>query len=405
MPDAARTESDSPPNPTAAGQPAGSSFLTPDLWRGLRWAAVGGYLVILLTWILVVGIPLDRIGLTLWILFGLAATCVGKGWRHFGRVLLDWLPFTGILIVYDYTRGLADTLGMPVHVMDAVHADMWLFGGTLPTVWLQEHFYDPSTVHWYDVVATIVYVSHFVVFPLVAAVLWLRNRARFRAWIYRVLALAVIGVSTYILYPLSPPWLTSEWGLIPEIDRISSRGWGELGLSSAGQVLSDGQALSNPVAAMPSLHAAYAALVALFFCASVRWWVRPILLLYPLAMGLTLVYSGEHYVIDALFGYLAAAVITLSAPLLRRLRERWRRRRAERRAETGSAGEPTEAAVDGVPAAGSEPRRAHAPVGEATSIPGDSTAAEAAEATDPEPAAELAGASREAPGREPPPAP
>ena len=37
-----------------------------------------------------------------------------------GLVLVDWLPFTLVLMAYDKTRGLADALGTPLHEADAV---------------------------------------------------------------------------------------------------------------------------------------------------------------------------------------------------------------------------------------------------------------------------------------------
>jgi membrane-associated phospholipid phosphatase len=75
---------------------------------------------------------------------------------------------------------------------------------------------------------------------------------------------------------------------------------------SISQVVDHGQGLSNPVAAMPSLHAAFTLLVALFLWRSARWWWRIALALYPLAMGFTLMYFGEHYAVDVLAGWLYA---------------------------------------------------------------------------------------------------
>ena len=54
---------------------------------------------------------------------------------------------------------------------------------------------------------------------------------------------------------------------------------------------------------MPSLHAAFALLFSLYLWRLVpRWW-RPLLALYPVAMTLALVYSGEHYLIDCVAGW------------------------------------------------------------------------------------------------------
>jgi membrane-associated phospholipid phosphatase len=69
-----------------------------------------------------------------------------------------------------------------------------------------------------------------------------------------------------------------------------------------------GAAYSNPVAAMPSLHAAIPMMLALFFWSRARWWLRAVLASYVLAMAVTLVYTGEHYVIDELLGWAYAAL-------------------------------------------------------------------------------------------------
>lgn len=56
----------------------------------------------------------------------------------------------------------------------------------------------------------------------------------------------------------APPWWASVHEFAPPIARISTRGWHALGLHGAGNLVTQGQALANPVAAMPSLHAAFA---------------------------------------------------------------------------------------------------------------------------------------------------
>jgi membrane-associated phospholipid phosphatase len=70
-----------------------------------------------------------------------------------------------------------------------------------------------------------------------------------------------------------------------------------------------GSQYANPVAAVPSLHAAYTLLITLFLWRWVRW-ARPLLAAYPVAMAFALVYTAEHYVVDILLGwaYALAAV-------------------------------------------------------------------------------------------------
>jgi membrane-associated phospholipid phosphatase len=107
------------------------------------------------------------------------------------------------------------------------------------------------------------------------------------------------------------------------VARLSLRGGQELGMHGAFSIVKLGQAAANPVAAMPSLHSAYAFMVVLFFARMVQKQYWPLLALYPLAMTFTLVYSGEHYVIDVLIGWTYVCVAFLIASLI----EHWWRGR------------------------------------------------------------------------------
>ena len=61
---------------------------------------------------------------------------------------------------------------------------------------------------------------------------------------------------------------------------------------------------TNAVAAMPSLHASFALITPLFFMQWVRRrWVKAVMLLFPVTMLTSLVYLGEHWVIDGLVGW------------------------------------------------------------------------------------------------------
>jgi membrane-associated phospholipid phosphatase len=289
----------------------------------LAWAACFGY------YLFTQGIPLDRWSQTLWILLFLFAAYIGKPWRTQARILLDWLPFVGFLYLYDLTRGIADKLGRPVHVTEPLAVEKWLFHGNVPTAWLQQHFYGgPDHIHWWDTLAALTYVSHFLVVWIVAAVLYARSRAEWVRWARRILMLSYAGLLTYILYPAAPPWYAAGQGLIPGAasGQFEFHGLNPLGLRFAGALVSQGQAQFNAVAALPSLHAAFTAMLTAYVWPRMRWWGRALMVLYTLAMATSLVYGGEHYVFDVLLGYLYVAVVLVTA-------NRWERWRAHRRAE------------------------------------------------------------------------
>ena len=297
---------------------------TPDRVTGrtiTRWewplhrVGLAVYVLVLAVYIVRVGVPIDRIGQTGWILVGIVAARLGRPLRDHARAVIDWLPLLAALILYDHTRGIADSLGMPVRVMELVDLERSMFGGVLPTTWLQEHFSNPADPQWWDAVASLVYTSHFVVPWALAAVLYVRSRDIWMRYVHRVVLLSYAGLVTYILLPAAPPWYAADYGFVSdEIGRIITNGWSVLGLRSAGAMIEQAQAGSNPVAALPSLHTAFALLVSITLWTLVRsraW--RVVIAAYPIAMALTLVYGGEHYVIDILLGWLYVGLVLLIA--------------------------------------------------------------------------------------------
>ncbi|SCE92980.1 PAP2 superfamily protein [Micromonospora viridifaciens] len=276
-----------------------------------------------------IGLPTDPAYAFIWIWAATIAWNSARPWRSHLRFARDWIPVVLLLAAYNLSRGFADNGATP-HAMELIVADRfmlgWATGGDVPTVWLQQHFYRPE-VHWWDVLVSWIYFSHFVATFAAAAVLWMRNRARWAAYMWRWGFLCAAGLATYFLYPAAPPWWAAQNGLLTDVARISTRGWKEIGMHGAGNLLNAGQIASNPVAAMPSLHTAFALFVVLFFLRSLRkrWW--PLLLAYPLAMTFTLVYSGEHYVIDVLVGWAYVGLTFLVVGLAERW---WAARRARR---------------------------------------------------------------------------
>jgi hypothetical protein len=281
----------------------------------LRIGLVGCW-VGLLGWSCVAnGIPFDRAEQTLWILGGLVVASAGRPWRRVLRIFTDWLPFVGFLYLYDYSRGAADALGMPVHITEPLAVDRFLSGGHLPTLWLRDLWYQPDRVNWWDVVLSLTYMSHFVTVWIIAAVLYGRSRQRWAAFARRLLVLSYAGLVTYVLFPAAPPWYAAQQGLLPPIERTAARGFSAIGLHTAVPFIEQGQARVNEVAAVPSLHAAFAMLICVFFWKAARPAWRVLLATYPVAMSVSLMYGGEHYLVDILLGgvYVAGTMWVVSA--------------------------------------------------------------------------------------------
>src|SRR5664279_4193455 len=95
-------------------------------WSRIRLGVFALYFAVLLAIVAIDGVPTGRQTIAVIIVSGLGVTAIGKGWRRFARVILDWLPFTLVLMTYDRTRAVADVIGMSLHESDVVHAERWL---------------------------------------------------------------------------------------------------------------------------------------------------------------------------------------------------------------------------------------------------------------------------------------
>ena len=271
--------------------------------RAAVFGAPAAYLVALAVVTISWGLPVARDQLFIWLIAGIAAFSV-PAWRGWGRLLLEWLPFFALLAAYDYLRGAVSVAEGDAHVLPQLDFDKALFGGHVPSVWLQQRLWDASHLHWYDYGVWAVYMTHFFAVWVTAALLWRFARPRFRRYAVTAVLLSLAAFATYWAYPAQPPWLTGEGVRMASVDRIVPIVWGQLGVPTAQSIYENGDFV-NPVAAMPSLHAAFPLMLLLFFWSSGRW-VRLALGSYTLAMAFTLVYGGEHFVADVVAGWAMA---------------------------------------------------------------------------------------------------
>jgi PAP2 superfamily len=274
--------------------------------RVLRWALPAAYGITLAIFLWRDGVWFARDRLLMWIVLGLLAFSVTDLRRWARGVLVEWLPFALILWAYDLLRGMADNLWFSTYYLPQLRADELLGGGLAPTVWLQEHLWQGAGhLQWYDYASWLVYVSYFLSTYIVAAALWFFAPARFRRYVATVALMAMMGFLTYALFPAAPPWLASDVGHLEPTTRITGYVWSEIPIAHFNALFERGSQYANPVAAVPSLHAAYTLLIVLFLWRSAGRF-RPLLALYPVAMAFALVYFAEHYLADILLGWIYA---------------------------------------------------------------------------------------------------
>ncbi|HUK99024.1 MAG TPA: phosphatase PAP2 family protein [Gaiellaceae bacterium] len=269
----------------------------------------------LLAWLIarLHGLPASREVLVIVVLAGIfaaSATSIGRLRRLVLGIAFDWFPFVVMLALYDLIRGYADGLWLPTHARPQIEVDRALGLGSVPTVWLQHHLWHGGRhLQWYDYAAWLTYASYFFVPTLVLAVLWWRSRSEFRRLAWMVVALAFAGCATYVLFPAVPPWLAGQEGLIPPVHHVIAVVSAHTPVISFKPLWKRGTLYANNVAAVPSLHAAYTMLIALFLVDRARSRWRYLLWLYPAAMAFALVYSGEHYLVDVLLGWIYALAV------------------------------------------------------------------------------------------------
>jgi membrane-associated phospholipid phosphatase len=263
------------------------------------------YLAVIFGGMLWLGISIEPEWVALALL--VIAIAMGRG-RTF---IADWTPFLLLFFAYEAMRGFAARLAPH----DLSGLERWLFGGAIPTLVLQHAFYRPGVIGPQDLIAMVLYFMHFVLPIVVGFIFWVNSREHYWHFIAALLLMCFLAFVTYLFWPSAPPWYQLH-DVVKINQQTVDRLWGNT-------VVVIYHAFNpNQFAAFPSLHAAFPALAAVY--AWPRYRALAVgLVIWTLAVAVAIVYLGEHYVVDALAGfvYVAAAAIIVEAF------SRWRRRR------------------------------------------------------------------------------
>jgi hypothetical protein len=219
-----------------------------------------------------------------------------------GEFLRDLLAVGLALFSYGLVSTFARKLDFTVHYTPQIRVERFLFHGTLPTVWLQHHL-GTSATGPVTVFAVLMYVSHFVIPAALGFLLWMTRRRRpFQALMFGLITVTILGEMTFVLAPTAPPWLASQHGFTPHVQHLLKQAFGGIHLNELAVHEGNPHAY-NIVAAMPSLHAGFPVvglLVATHY--GLSRWIRGVLAIQFLGVVFSIVYLGDHYVIDAVVG-------------------------------------------------------------------------------------------------------
>jgi PAP2 superfamily len=140
--------------------------------------------------------------------------------------------------------------------------------------------------------------SHFFVTGAFFVWLYWRNREGFSIFRNGFLLATAIALLIHWRYPTAPPRLANK-NIKDTIDLYS-------GVNIGGP---HHERFANPVAAVPSLHAGWALALGIGIVLYARnWFLRVLGMLYPAAVLLTIVATGNHFIFDAVAGALVMAV-------------------------------------------------------------------------------------------------
>lgn len=257
----------------------------------------------------IIGLRPDHFFLSLIVLVFLL---FGKDWGI--RFLIDWSPFILFWIAYDMMRGIADSMKGYIYVAEPFDLEMllfgWLTGSTVPAFYLK-HFQinhgGEFLKIFFDVYTASIYVLHFIAPLLLGWFFWhtLNERRNYYLFIYTFTVLNLMALLTFMIFPSAPPWYVDRYGFEqPSIGVLDSAGAlvnfdkliGADYLQSLWNTFN-----SNRFAAIPSLHAGYPTLIALFIWLRFRG-ITWLFGAYPLSAWFSAVYLNHHYIIDLIMG-------------------------------------------------------------------------------------------------------
>ena len=217
-----------------------------------------------------------------------------------GALAISFSRYFILLLSYEGMRGIADNVTPYVEYNIPLIFDKIIGGGRIPTQIFQENLV--SLVPYVDQFSVFMYTLHFLVPLFFGIFLWFKRKECYEPYFLAFTITSYLALATFILMPVAPPWLAAEKGMI-DIKHIileSEHIPVYVSMPSIYHLFN-----ANPVAAFPSLHFALPVLVAYF---GIRAFSKKgaVLLAYPLLMGFSLIYLGEHYVFDLLGGILYA---------------------------------------------------------------------------------------------------
>jgi membrane-associated phospholipid phosphatase len=161
-----------------------------------------------------------------------------------------------------------------------------------------------------NAIYTVFYYPALIIFGI-----WAYNRHREQYFTVRNIFAVSAGLAflCFALYPVAPPRLLPGLGIVDTMAQYGTLDYGSPGLRS----------ITNPYAAMPSLHCGWTLLVGIATVHIARaWWLKLLGVLLPFGMLVATVATGNHFILDAIGGTLVIGLAYGLVLVFTRFRER-----------------------------------------------------------------------------------
>jgi hypothetical protein len=145
------------------------------------------------------------------------------------------------------------------------------------------------------------------------ALIWIYLRRNPSFYFVRNMFLVAFGIALigYSVFPTAPPRFLPEWGFIDSVAQFT-------GVPQDSVTV---DALFNPYAAVPSMHAGFALMIGWPLARLVKpRWLKAFWASYPLIVTFVIVATANHFLADAFLGAVTAGLGALAARSLARVR-------------------------------------------------------------------------------------
>lgn len=156
-----------------------------------------------------------------------------------------------------------------------------------------------SQITWLAVGSSYWYGSlHYLVTGTVLVLLYLRRPLIYPAARTALMGATLLALFGYVFYPTAPPRLTP--GYIDTVSESAGYGWWP---TTAEQAANGASTVTNQIAAMPSMHVGWALWVSIMLAVLARRrWVKVLAFGYVTITTLVVVWTANHWILDAVAG-------------------------------------------------------------------------------------------------------